>query len=121
MDEDWLEAVLSQKPQNGTTWAVFRKGAFVAVAETAFSPQDLWLAAITALAIRPDLRGQGVGTAVPRELLQLCHREGRLEHIAYIKADNGAARGCFERVGFTPTNLEPDKQGYLMFRHHLKV
>ena len=63
IDREWLGAVLSEREAEGATWAVFRDGTFIAVAETAFDLEGR-RAAITAFATQPDCRRQGVGTAV---------------------------------------------------------
>lgn len=117
MGEDWLEAVLSRDPSTGATWAALRDGELLAVVETAFCPDDPRLAAITALATRPCLHRQGVGTTVLKRLLRHHHEEGRPQHLAYIKANNGAALRCFRRVGFVVSGLEPNEHGYLLFRY----
>lgn len=61
LDEEWLGAVLSEKEAEGATWAVFRAGTFVAVAEAVFDSESE-LAVISGLAVKPDLCRQRIGT-----------------------------------------------------------
>lgn len=75
LDREWLEAVLSEGKAEGMTWAVFRDETLVAVAETVFDSENQ-VAAFTGLATKPDLRRQGVGTAVLEKLLDVHRREG---------------------------------------------
>jgi len=116
LDEAWLGAVLFQEAE-GETWVALRGEERVAVVETAFDPQGCLPTVITGLAVKPGLRRQGIGTAVLKGLLRMHRRSGRLEHAAYISADNEAARRCFERVGFVPLGSQPNEYGYLEFRH----
>ena len=112
IDREWLGAALLRKDR--ATWAVFRDEVLVTVVETVFDPENK-LAAVSALAVKPDLRGQGVGTAVLKQLLAT-HRKGVRRHVAYVKVDNRAARRCLEHVGFV-LSAEPNAYGYLEFRH----
>ena len=116
LDDEWLAAVLSKRAADGATRLVLDGNAFVAVVETSLHPENESLAAVTGLAVNPDLRGQGIGKAVLREVLALHRREGRLEHLAYIREDNETARRCFERSGFVPVTLTPNGEGFLEFR-----
>lgn len=114
MDQEWLEAVLSEKESEGTTWAVFRDEAFVAVAETVFDSEGR-RAATTALATQPGLRRQGIGAAVLEELLDQYRRKGVCKHVAFVHEDNRTARRCLERVGFELSSAQPNEHGYLEF------
>lgn len=116
LDDEWLAAVLSKRASDGATWLVLDGDAPVAVVETSLHPTDSSLAAITELAVKPELRGRGIGMAVLQEVLALRRREGRLEHLAYIREDNGTARRCFERSRFVPVTLTPNGEGFLEFR-----
>ncbi len=115
MDQEWLEAVLSEKESEGATWAVFRAGMLVAVAEMAFDSEGN-RAAVTALATRPGLRRQGIGTAVLEKLLDMHRREGILKHVAFVYEDNRTAQQCLKRVGFVSVTPEPNENGYLTFQ-----
>jgi RimJ/RimL family protein N-acetyltransferase len=116
MDQEWLDATLTQMEEKGVTWAVFREQELVAVIETAFDPTEPGLAAITALAIKPNLRRQGIGTAVLQQLLEMHRRRGIHEHWTHLKMDNEAARRCIEQAGFKPISGLPDAHGYVEFR-----
>lgn len=118
LDDEWLAAVVSERPSDGITWLVLDGETPVAVVETVTYPENTALAAITGLAVKPDRRGQGVGTAVLHEVLALHRRAGRLEHLAYIHKDNRAAQKTFERAGFV--RVTPNGEGYLEFRHTLR-
>ena len=117
LDDEWLAAVLSERASDRATWLISDGETPVAVVETALHPDNASLAAVTGLAVKPDRRGQGVGTAVLQEVLALHRREGRLEHLAYINEDNWLAQRCFERSGFVPVTPTPNEEGYLEFRH----
>lgn len=118
IDEDWLEAVLSQPESAGVTWAIFGGVELVAVAETVFDPEHCLPAGITAIAVKPDLRRQGIGTRVLQQILS-CHKnKGIVEHVIYVPIHNAGGRRCAEKAGFVPASIEPDERGYIEFRHH---
>jgi GNAT superfamily N-acetyltransferase len=121
MDWDWLNAVLCESESAGVTWAVLRDSELVAVVETVFDPQNQFPAVISAVAVKPALRRQGIGTAVLQGVLLLDKSKGIVEHIAYVSFDNQAGQRCVERAGFTPITSLPDEHGYLEFRHHQEV
>jgi len=117
MDQEWLDLVLSQPEGEGITWAVFRGLELVAVIETVFDPANRMPAAITALAIKPGLRRQGIGTSVLRLILSHHKSRGIVEHVALVSIHNPGGWRCFEKAGFAPATAEPNKHGYVMFRH----
>src|SRR5688572_30477598 len=118
MDEAWLEAVLSRPESAGVTWAVFRGRELVAVLETVFDPEGRLPVGITAIAVKPNLRRQGIGAQVLREILLRHKSQGITEHVAYISIDNAGARRCVEKAGFAPVTHEPNADGYLEYHHH---
>ncbi|MEZ4730437.1 MAG: GNAT family N-acetyltransferase [Caldilineaceae bacterium] len=118
MDQAWLDAVLTEPAAQGITWAILREAEFVAVIETVFDPDGHLPAGIPAIAVKPSLRGQGIGTAVLHQLLALHHAQGIEQHIAYVAQDNVSARRLVECVGFVQTDAEPNEHGYLEFQHH---
>jgi RimJ/RimL family protein N-acetyltransferase len=117
MDQAWLEAVLAQAESAGVTWAVFRGVELVAIVETVFDPEHRLSAAITAVATKPTCRRQGIGSTVLQEILLLHKQQGIVEHVAFISIDNPAGRACAEKAGFMPVTSQPDKQGFIEFRH----
>jgi ribosomal protein S18 acetylase RimI-like enzyme len=121
MDQPWLEAVLSQPESEGITWAVFRDRELVAVVETVFDPENRLSAAITAVATKPSLRRQGIGTTVLRLILSLHKNKGIVEHVAYISIHNTAGQRCLRRTGFMRVPSQPDERGYIKFRHRQKT
>lgn len=117
IDQEWLDAVLSQPESAGVTWAVFRHRELVAVVETVFDPENNLRAAITAIAVKPSLRRQGIGTSVLRLILSLHKSKGIAEHVAYISLQNLGGQRWATRAGFVPVTSEPDERGYIEFRH----
>src|SRR5690242_10925250 len=97
MDQEWLEAVLSEPESAGTTWAVFRGAELVADVETVFDPENRLPAGIMAIATKPSLRRQGIGATVLQMILSLHKKKGIIEHVAYISVNNRAAQRCAEK------------------------
>lgn len=121
MDQEWLDFVLAEPETEGITWAVFWEEKLVAVLETVFDPAGQLPAAITAIAVKPSLRGQGIGTAALQQLLALHHAQGIAAHIAYVAQDNASARRLIEQVGFARTATAPNEHGYLEFCHNYRL
>ena len=119
IDRERLDAVLSQAEAAGVTWAIFRHRDLVAVVETLFDPENPFAAAITAIAVKPSLRRQGIGTSVLQLILALHRKNGIVEHVVYISLDNIGGQRCATRAGFVPVTSEPDERGYIEF-HHLQ-
>ena len=117
MDEEWLLAILSETEEEGITWAVFREEEFVAVLETKFDPQNILPVAITALAVKPTLRRQGIAKAVLVKLLADQRIKGFGSHLCYIHMGNAASRLLFESSGFVAVS-QPDLNGYIEYRHN---
>ena len=118
MDESWLEAVLSQPESAGVTWAVFRGRELVAVVETVFDSEQRLPVGITAIAVKPGLRRQGIGARVLGQILLHHKNQGLVEHVAYISAHNTGGRRCVEKAGFVLVTNQPNADGYLEYRHH---
>ena len=117
MDPAWLDAVLLQPESAGATWTVFREMELVALIETVFAMKRQRPAGITALATKPSLRRQGIGTTVLQRILAIHKSQGIDEHVAYISIHNSGGRHCVEKVGFVAVTSEPDERGYIEFRH----
>ena len=117
MDEIWLEAVLSQPESAGVTWAVFLGIELVAVVETVFDPERRLRAGIAAIAVKPGLRRQGIGTSVLDQILSMHKSKGIDQHVAYVSIHNSGGRHCLEKAGFVSVTTRPDEQGYIEFRH----
>ena len=111
IDADWLEAVLSQPEREGMTWAALRGAELVAVVETALDPERRLPAVITAIATRPALRRQGIGSRVLAQVLALHRSQGIGEHLAFVAADSPGAQRCLEKAGFVRAAPEPDAHG----------
>jgi len=118
MDQTWLDGVLSQPKSAGITWAVFRGFELVAVVETVFDPENHLLAGIAAIATKPVLRRQGIGTRVLQQILLLHKHKGFVEHVVYVSVHNSGGRRCVEKAGFVAVTAKPDERGYIEFRHH---
>lgn len=93
----FLPRMLTTGPYVG----IRREGALVAVAGSHIWSPAYGVAALGNVATRPDLRGQGLGTAVVAQWCRLAAVS--VEHVALnVKADNAPALRLYERLGFTP-------------------
>ena len=68
---------------------------------------------IGAVATKPALRGQGIGTAALQHVLDLHKARGIIGHAARVCVGNMAGR---RQAGFVPSSSEPDRYGYIELR-----
>jgi ribosomal protein S18 acetylase RimI-like enzyme len=59
------------------------------------------------IAVRPDRRGEGIGTALLDRLLTTAAARGCREVLLCVRADNPRARELYRRTGFTETGVRP--------------
>jgi [ribosomal protein S18]-alanine N-acetyltransferase len=63
---------------------------------------------INNVAIRPQYRGQGIGTAVMRHVLAEARRLGAKRATLEVRASNAGARRLYERLGFYVAAVRPN-------------
>ena len=117
MDDAWLEAVTTMPRSAGVTWAVFRDTSLVAVVETMFDPEGHRPTAITAVAVKPALRRQGIGMAALEKVLLIDRSQGMKDHIAFVSHRNEAAQSLLKKAGFVKSSDIPDEHDLFEFRH----
>lgn len=61
-----------------------------------------------AIALRPDVRGQGLGTQLLTALLQIAFRQGYSQVSLAVEAANEGARRLYERLGFTEIDRDDE-------------
>lgn len=71
-------------------------------------PEAIFLALIE---IHPHYQGQGLGTALIRQVMATAHRQGFPVELHVLKASTGARR-LYEQLGFIITGERPDR--YIM-------
>jgi ribosomal-protein-alanine N-acetyltransferase len=71
----------------------------------------LWLVLdevhINNIAVRPQFRGQGLGTSLMQHVLKEAARLGARRVTLEVRASNVGARRLYERLGFTVTGTRP--------------
>jgi len=86
--------------QTGYYFGIRRGPGLVSVAGVHVYSQPYKVAALGNITTRPDVRGQGLGTAVTARLCQELLRAG-IECVGLnVKADNRSAIACYEKLGF---------------------
>lgn len=86
--------------ETGFYFGIRRGGALVSVAGVHVYSQQYKVAALGNITTRPDVRGQGLATAVTARLCQELLRAG-IECIGLnVRADNRGAVACYEKIGF---------------------
>lgn len=117
MDDAWLELVMRGGEVPGDeTWAVLRDGELVAVVEALVAAEDPASYTIGAVATKPVLRRQGIGTRSLQHVLDLHKSRGIVEHSARVSVDNTAGQRCAAKAGFVPVSSVPDQHGYVELR-----
>jgi ribosomal protein S18 acetylase RimI-like enzyme len=86
--------------ETGYYFGIRRGGALVSVAGVHVYSPRYRVAALGNIATRPDLRGQGLATAVTTRLCQELRRVG-IEYIGLnANSDNPGALACYQKIGF---------------------
>ena len=117
MDDAWLELVTRGGELPGDeTWAVLRDGELVAVVEALVEADSPGSYTIGAVATKPALRGQGIGTLSLQHVLDVHKSRGIVHHIARVSVDNVAGQRCAAKAGFMPASSAPDQHGYIALR-----
>ena len=103
-----LQMFLAQ-PELGFVWMAFddRGAAGMCVICYAISTSlGALVAKLDDVSVKPDRRGQGIGTALMQQLKEQLWQEsiGRIDVAVHI--DNPEARRFYERLGFIPLNEE---------------
>ena len=86
--------------ETGCYYGIRRGDALVSVAGVHVYSHKYKVAALGNITTRPDVRGQGLGTAVTA---RLCHELllSGIEHVGLnVKDDNQSAIACYEKLGF---------------------
>lgn len=69
------------------------------------------------LAVKPERRREGWGTAILRAFLVTDDARAYSDIRAGIEPDNEASVRCFSSVGFMPINGQPDEEGIIDYWH----
>jgi ribosomal protein S18 acetylase RimI-like enzyme len=86
--------------ETGCYFGIRRGSALVSVAGVHVYSRQYRVAALGNITTRPDVRGQGLATAVTARLCQELLRTG-IECIGLnVKADNRSAIACYQKIGF---------------------
>lgn len=99
IEDSWLEYVLSNNPE-GCEYSVFINQKMVAEVGILFPNSDNPSFFITNLAVNPELRNQGIGSAVLKELVQLHPLKVGQSWKAFVDAENHMAIAFLEKNGW---------------------
>lgn len=96
MDEDWLSYILQDK--TGAQFSFLEKEALNCVIGLTWASETHPENIITDIAVRPDLRGHGLG----KQALNLLISQQQNGHpwIAYVEQNNSKAAAFFDRLGW---------------------
>lgn len=113
MDNEWLTAILEESEEQGITWAVCVGSELVGVIETVFGPN--LPCAITAIAVKPTRRRQGIARAMLQRIIDDYRVRGIESYVAYVEHTNVAASKFLLEMGFQAVS-GPNDKGYVEFR-----
>lgn len=112
-NDPWLEYVMSN--QEGTDFAVYRDGEMVAEIGLLFPNQENPAYYITNLAIKPELRRQGIGSLVLSAIIILYPLQIGVSWRCFIHKDNHKTKAFLEKTQWKCQNEFPDEAGFLAF------
>ena len=105
IDRDWLEYILSDT--SGVEYAFTHQDRLVAVAGIVLPQADHPAAAITNLAVSPELFRWGVGSTVLNLLVHGDHQVDSPSWIAFVARENAAAHSLLTKNGWSRSQEVP--------------
>jgi ribosomal-protein-alanine N-acetyltransferase len=98
-----MQGSLALKTTKG--WAAFENGQPVGFILAQILPDQ---AEILTLAVHPDARRRGIGERLLQKLMELTQGDGNARVFLEVAADNYAAGGLYEKLGFRQFGTRPD-------------
>lgn len=115
MNDEWLTCVLNQK--DAIQYSVFLAGGLVAVVGVQFPSFGYPFYCITDLAIKPALRGQGIGSLILQKLLNLHQLQDAQTWRAFVDVRNPEAKLFFEKNDWKTLLPDPDSHGMVTMEY----
>ncbi len=113
IDEEWLNHVLQE--EDGQQYAVFQDDDMLGVVGVKHPSKEDEHLYITDIAVRPDLKGQGIGGVILSDLSRV-YPDISLEHwVAFVSAANTTAIAFFTKNNWMPKQEEVVEDDMLRF------
>jgi ribosomal protein S18 acetylase RimI-like enzyme len=112
-NDPWLDYVMSN--QQGTDFAVYRDGEMVAEIGIQFPIEENFAYYITNLAVKPELRRQGVGSLVLSAITNLYPLQSGASWRCFVHENNHKTRFFLEKNKWKYQNEFPDEEGFFEF------
>ena len=111
IDQEWLDYVMAWS--DGCEYSVFDVGELVAVVGIWFPTAEHPTYTISDLAVKPQLRGRGIGSQVLADLMTLHKLSSGQSWAAYVHVSNPRAKSFLEKHGWLCKCEVPDEHGML--------
>jgi ribosomal protein S18 acetylase RimI-like enzyme len=98
-----------ERPELGFVWMAFDEKGAAAICVICYAISTSMGAVVAKLddvSVKPDRRGQGVGTALLEQLKEQLRKEMVTRIDVAVHLDNSEARAFYERLGFAPLHEE---------------
>ena len=112
-NDPWLNYVMSN--QEGTDFAVYKDGEMVAEIGLLFPNEENPAYYITNLAVKPELRRQGIGSLVLSAIIILYPLQRGVSWRCFVHKNNHKTRAFLEKNQWTGQNEFPDEEGFIEF------
>lgn len=109
VDQEWLDSVMNES--DGCQYSVFDGEALIAVVGIKFPDDEHPTYGITDIAVKPRLRGRGIGSQVLGHLMALHPPKPGESWVAFVDERNPRARAFLEKQGWICDSDQPDEHG----------
>lgn len=114
-DDEWLSSVLND--ETGPTYSLFLDKELVSVIGIAYPDIQHPMYCITNIAVKPSLRGKGIGKEVLRKTMEFHQLEKDQYWIAYVEEDNTNAKLFFDRNGWKGVSNKHEESGMTLYEY----
>jgi len=111
VDQEWLDCVMDLT--DGCEYSVFDDSVLVAVVGIWFPTAEHPRYTISDLAVKPQLRGRGIGSRALAGLMRLHRLDPGQSWAAHVHVGNPRAKSFLEKHGWVCQCAVPDDHGYL--------